>query len=59
MPAFYLLVILSLHTENPVHRIAAIPGDGIGIEVVEAALKVLNAAAELSGSYKAEVTTLP
>jgi len=43
----------------PVHRIAAIPGDGIGTEVTEAALEALEAAAAASGAYKVEVTTLP
>lgn len=42
-----------------VHRIAVIPGDGIGIEVIEVALNVLDAAAEASGSYKLDFTTLP
>lgn len=41
------------------HRIAAIPGDGIGIEVVAAALEVLQAAARASGEYTIEATHLP
>ena len=42
-----------------VHRIAVIPGDGIGVEVIEAALQVLHTAASASRSYKIESTTLP
>lgn len=40
------------------YRIATIPGDGIGIEVVEAALQVLQAAAK-SGGYSIESSHLP
>lgn len=41
------------------YRIAAIPGDGIGIEVIEAALEVLETAAKVSGDYTIETTHLP
>lgn len=41
------------------YRIAAIPGDGIGIEVVAAALEVLETAAKVSGEYTIETTHLP
>ena len=41
------------------YYIAAIPGDGIGIEVVGAALKVLQVAAKSSGRYQIETTTFP
>ena len=37
------------------HRIAAIPGDGIGIEVVEAGLEVLHALAERDGGFRLDV----
>jgi tartrate dehydrogenase/decarboxylase/D-malate dehydrogenase len=37
------------------YRIAAIPGDGIGIEVVEAGLKVLAALAERDGHFALDV----
>ena len=38
------------------HRIAAIPGDGIGAEVVEAGLEVLDALARRDGGFALEVT---
>lgn len=41
------------------YSIALIPGDGIGIEVVEAAAQVLRAAAEAAGTYRINFTTLP
>ena len=41
------------------YRIAAIPGDGIGMEVVDAALRVVQAAAEVSGKYRIEITNFP
>ena len=37
------------------HKIAAIPGDGIGIEVVAAGLEVLDALAERDGSFRFDV----
>ncbi|RHZ95508.1 tartrate dehydrogenase [Cereibacter sphaeroides] len=37
------------------HRIAAIPGDGIGIEVVAAGLEVLEALADRDGGFRFEV----
>jgi tartrate dehydrogenase/decarboxylase / D-malate dehydrogenase len=37
------------------HRIAAIPGDGIGVEVVAAGLEVLEALAERDGSFRFDV----
>ncbi|KAF2019919.1 isocitrate/isopropylmalate dehydrogenase [Aaosphaeria arxii CBS 175.79] len=42
-----------------VYRIASIPGDGIGIEVTEAALEVLKAAVQKSGKYTIEATHIP
>ena len=36
------------------HKIAVVPGDGIGPEVIGAGLKVLNAAAELDGGFSLE-----
>ncbi len=41
------------------HRIAAIPADGIGKEVIPAGLRVLAALAERSGDFKLEVTDFP
>jgi tartrate dehydrogenase/decarboxylase / D-malate dehydrogenase len=37
------------------HKIAAIPGDGIGIEVVAAGIEVLEAVAERDGSFRFDV----
>jgi len=39
------------------HRIAAIPGDGIGIEVIEAGLDVLAALQQGDGGFKLDVST--
>ena len=38
------------------HKIAAIPGDGIGPEVIAAGLEVLEVCAERDGGFKLEVT---
>ncbi len=42
-----------------IYRIAVIPGDGIGKEVVPAAIEVLDKIAQLDGSFKFEWTTFP
>ena len=39
------------------YRIASIPGDGIGIEVVAAGLRVLEALVERDGGFRPEVET--
>ena len=41
------------------HRIAAVPGDGIGPEVIGAGLEVLRALAEWDGGFALDVETLP
>ena len=41
------------------YRIAAIPGDGIGQEVIPAGLEVLNALAEREGGFGFDVETFP
>ncbi|MEK5334068.1 tartrate dehydrogenase [Lysinibacillus sp. FSL W8-0992] len=41
------------------YRIAVIPGDGIGKEVVPAAIEVLDKVAQLDGSFTFEWTTFP
>ena len=33
------------------YNIAAVPGDGIGVEVIEAGVEVLNALARRSGTF--------
>ncbi len=42
-----------------VHSIAVIPGDGIGKEVVPAAMKVLDTVSEVTGSFKLEYEAFP
>jgi tartrate dehydrogenase/decarboxylase/D-malate dehydrogenase len=39
------------------YKIASIPGDGIGIEVIDAGLRVLNALAERDGGFALDVTS--
>jgi tartrate dehydrogenase/decarboxylase/D-malate dehydrogenase len=41
------------------HRIAAIPGDGIGIEVLAEGLRVLRRSAEVTGSFSIETIQYP
>lgn len=41
------------------YKIAVIPGDGIGPEVISEGVKVLNKVAELDGSFKFEFTQYP
>lgn len=41
------------------YKIASIPGDGIGTEVITAGLDVLNAVAERDGGFSLEVETFP
>ena len=42
-----------------VYKIASIPGDGIGPEVIGEGIKVLNAAAELDGGFRFAFTDFP
>ncbi len=39
------------------YKIASIPGDGIGVEVIDAGLRVLHALAERDGGFALEVTS--
>ncbi|MEP7207880.1 MAG: tartrate dehydrogenase [Casimicrobiaceae bacterium] len=41
------------------HKIAAIPGDGIGVEVIGAGLEVLDKLANLDGTFRFAVETFP
>ena len=43
----------------PDYKIAAIPGDGIGTEVIDAGIKVLNALFEGDSGSKLSVTIFP
>ena len=38
------------------YKIASIPGDGIGVEVVDAGLRVLQALTERAGKFQFDVT---
>ena len=41
------------------YKMASIPGDGIGPEVINEGIRVLNAAAEIDGGFRFEWTTFP
>jgi len=41
----------TIHSVQKVYKIALIPGDGIGVDITEAAVQVLKALAEASGSF--------
>ncbi|MGA3351849.1 MAG: tartrate dehydrogenase [Acidimicrobiales bacterium] len=45
--------------DTETYRIAVIPGDGIGVEVISGGLTVLRRAAELTGSFAIEPTEYP
>jgi isocitrate dehydrogenase len=42
---------------SKIHRIACIPGDGIGVDITEAAIRVLNVLAAASGDFSFDFTT--
>ena len=39
---------------NSYFQIATIPGDGIGKEIVESAISIVNLSSEITGGYKCE-----
>lgn len=43
-------------TSNKVYKIAAIPGDGIGVDITEAAIQVLHKLAQVAGTFAFEFT---
>ena len=45
-------------TETPEFRIAVLPGDGIGVEIMEACTKVLEIVQEVSGGFRLSLNTL-
>ncbi|KAK3113992.1 hypothetical protein LTR53_008129 [Teratosphaeriaceae sp. CCFEE 6253] len=47
----------TLHSKEKLYRIAAIPGDGIGVDVTNAAVQVLDTLAAANGTFKFEYTT--
>lgn len=46
-------------TETTTYRIASIPGDGIGEEVVRATIEVINKLAQTLNTFNIEFTHLP
>jgi tartrate dehydrogenase len=46
-----------VHEIGRVHRIACIPGDGIGVDITEAAIQVLNKLSEVVGGFQFDFTT--
>jgi isocitrate/isopropylmalate dehydrogenase len=47
-----------IHSAGPkIHRIACIPGDGIGVDITLAAIDVLNALAKACGTFSFDFTT--
>jgi len=46
-----------IHSAQKVYTIAAIPGDGIGVEITDAAIKVLKKLAEVSNKFEFDFTT--
>lgn len=48
---------IAKNSVKPIFRIASIPGDGIGTEITDAAIQVLNKLAETSGAFHFEFET--
>lgn len=46
-----------VHDVGKVHRIACIPGDGIGVEITEAAIQVLTKLSEVVGGFQFDFTS--
>ncbi|KAF2708633.1 tartrate dehydrogenase [Pleomassaria siparia CBS 279.74] len=46
-----------IHSVSKIHRIASIPGDGIGVEITQAAEKVLHVLAKTLGGFEFDFTT--
>jgi isocitrate/isopropylmalate dehydrogenase len=46
-----------IHSVTNIHRIACIPGDGIGVDITEAAVQVLNTLSTTLGGFEFEFTT--
>ena len=47
----------TIRSSEKVYKIAAIPGDGIGVEITEAAIQVLQKFADVSGKFKFDFET--
>ena len=46
-----------VHEIGRIHQIACIPGDGIGVEITEAAIQVLTKLSEVVGGFQFDFTT--
>ena len=47
----------TVHSSEIVYKIAAIPGDGIGVEITEAAIQVLQKLAQVSRKFRFDFET--
>jgi isocitrate/isopropylmalate dehydrogenase len=47
----------TIHSTQKVYKIALIPGDGIGVDITNAATKVLTKLAEINGTFHFEFNT--
>jgi isocitrate/isopropylmalate dehydrogenase len=48
---------MTMSAKIRVHRVAVIPGDGIGVEVTAAAVEILKRVEELDGTFQLQFTT--
>ncbi|KAF2127712.1 tartrate dehydrogenase/decarboxylase [Dothidotthia symphoricarpi CBS 119687] len=48
----------TVHCNGKVHRIVCIPGDGIGVDITDAAIKVLTTLSKTLGGFEFDFTTL-
>lgn len=46
-----------IHSTSKIHSIACIPGDGIGVDITEAAVQVLNTLSTTLGGFEFDFTT--
>jgi isocitrate/isopropylmalate dehydrogenase len=46
-----------IHSVTNIHQIACIPGDGIGVDITDAAVQVLNCLAKTIGGFEFDFTT--
>ena len=45
-------MVSHIHSVTKIHRIACIPGDGIGVDITEAAIQVLTTLAKTLGTFQ-------
>ena len=46
-----------IHSVTNIHQIACIPGDGIGVDITDAAVQVLNCLSNTMGGFEFDFTT--